>query len=201
MSSVGRSIKASAQYINVIKIRWVDADLAVIHGARIQAVDSLPCISTVGRLKDPTKLKPIFSLLVLKVLILTSEAAIERVASATSTSSRSRGRPFTKGDFEVDDFTFARDLQFAALPRFKSADVRKQVAVGGDRLVLNLNHDVTRLDPRFERGALVDHVGDSRSDLNVFAIDAHEGRVFRNLSRLLCLNDGVNVVGVTLRPT
>ena len=200
MSSVGRSIKASAQDINVIKIRRIDANLAVIHRSRIQAVDSLPCVPTVGRLEDPTKLKPVFPLLILKILILTSEAAIERVATTTSASSRSRGRPFTKGDFEIDDFTFARNLQFAALPRFKSADVRKQVAVGGDRLVLNLNHDVARFDPRFERGALVDHVGDSCSDLNVFAIDSHEGGVFGNLSRLLCLDDGVNVVGVTLRP-
>ncbi len=70
LAAVGRAIQRDAQHVEVLVVAGIDADLAEVHGARVDAVDARPRLAGVGGLVDAAVFVGVGALLVLDVLAL-----------------------------------------------------------------------------------------------------------------------------------
>ena len=117
--TIVRLIERRTADIDVIQVARVDSNLAVVHRPRIEAVDTSPTVTAIGRLKDATKVLAILSLLVDRVLKLSTEANIERTShSRASFALRPPALsltfvlwPRSEGQFDVEQFAITRHLQ------------------------------------------------------------------------------------------
>src|SRR5205814_1169469 len=99
LAAVRGLVLLHAEDVDVLVVGWIDADLAEIHGARVEAVDASPRFAAVGGLVDAAVFVGVGALVVLLVgglsavegvigAVLLGPAGAERSAAALAGESR-----------------------------------------------------------------------------------------------------------------
>src|SRR5438045_575164 len=78
LAAVVRLVLRHTQHVQVLPVARIDADLAEIHGPRIDAVDADPGVASVAGLEQAARLVAVGSLLGLDVLLLAAEPGAVR---------------------------------------------------------------------------------------------------------------------------
>src|SRR5438093_11159415 len=78
LAAIGGAEQADAEHVKVFVVAGIDADLAEVHGARIQAVDARPGLAAIRRTVDTAELVTVGPLLVLGILALAAKLDAER---------------------------------------------------------------------------------------------------------------------------
>ena len=191
------AVERDAEDVHVVGIGGVDADLAEIHGPRIERVDTRPRLAAVFRFVDTAELVSFRTLLVLNVFPLAAQSGTE---GAIGPRSGRWGdfcfflcrvflrrvffstRPLGKGDLLDHALVIAGDLDLHRVVGKVLADLCGQVLVGVNRVVLDGKHDVADLEPCLFRRTGLGDLGEARAHLDVLAADTDVGGVLRLLA-------------------
>src|SRR5205814_364919 len=102
LAAVAGAVRRDASHVEVLLVAGVHADLAEVHGPRVDAVDARPALAAVGRFEDAAVLEAVRPLLVLDVLALAAVQEAERPVAAGTEDDRDLLRLLVALDRERD---------------------------------------------------------------------------------------------------
>src|SRR5262249_28747775 len=146
-----------AEDVDVLVVGRIDADLAEVHGAWIEAVDAGPGFAAVGGLVDAAVLVGVGSLLVLLVrglsaiegvigAVFLGAAGTERPAATAALAARER-RTLDELDFHDLALRIVAERELHLVADRVVADFLQEIVVGFDRRLADGDDNVLLLEP------------------------------------------------------
>ena len=199
LAAVGRAPQPRAQHVDALGVTGVDADLRVVHRARVQGVDPRPGEAAVLRAEDAAVLVAVGALVVLGVGVLAAEADREGarvgVAELVGAVLVLLGPPL-EGDVHGHGLAVPHDLDAQGLPGEVLAEELGGRVPADERGVAEAEEDVALLEAGLGRRAVLGDLGQARPDVRVLGTDAQPGRVLGLLGDALGLDHREGDIGL-----
>ena len=191
LSSIGRNVKLDAHHVNVVRVARVHPNLAVIKRSRIETVHALPTLAAILAAVNAPTLKTILPLLLLRIGALSTKVGgVWQPCAAAAPAKR---------QLQLLLLLTALHLHLHLVVRLVRANGDNQVIVAFNLFVVQLHHNIARLDARLFRGPLLRHVLNHGLFHLVPPTDTHK-RDRRAHTVLVRLDDTVDDIRILLEP-
>ena len=188
------AIERDPQYIEIALVARIDADLAEVHRARVEAVHASPRLACIGGTEHAARLERAATLFGVHVLDLSPETRAERCFAARVR--RARGEL----DLRAHLLLLADVLQDDLVPGLVLAQHTRERVAREDDLVVEEQDDVLLLQVGRLRGAALRDAAHPSSDLGILCGQAEITRVVGESCDPFGLDDREDHAGVLLVP-